>query len=448
MLSDMNNPKKKLNVLIIDGGGRGSVLVEKYSQSKTVKNIFAIPGNSSMAINSKKSVKIYPDLKSTDANEIIKICNQENIDLVDVAQDNAIAIGLVDELIKNNIQVIGPTKNAGQIEWDKSWSRDFMEKYKIPSPLYKVFYNKEEGFNFLDQKNNQPWFIKASGLAEGKGVIPANNNQEAKDAIKQMTNFGASGETYLLEDWLVGEEFSAFAVIDGKNFKILGFAQDHKRVNDSDQGPNTGGMGCVSNPLIVSKDVKSQVEVIFQKTVDGLIKEKRPYKGILYLGGMVVGKKVFIIEFNARWGDPEAQVIIPSIKTDFMKINRAIIKGRINKLKIIIDNKTRVVVAGISKGYPVSYENVKGKQVFGLEKIIKSEEVKLYGAGIIIKDNKFFANGGRVFYLMAQGKDIFAARKKVYKNLELITIDGNNLHFRTDIGWRDIKRLRDGKIHP
>ncbi|MEI8067489.1 MAG: phosphoribosylamine--glycine ligase [Candidatus Shapirobacteria bacterium] len=437
----MNNPKKKLNVLIIDGGGRGSVLVEKYSQSKFVKNIFALPGNDLMSINTKKPVKTYPEFKSTDVQDIIQICLQEKIDLVDVAQDNAIAVALVDELIKNNIQAIGPTKDAGQIEWDKSWSRDFMEKYKIPSPFYKVFNNKEEGFKFLDKKNDQAWFIKASGLAEGKGVIPANNNQEAKEAIKKMANFGNSGETYLLEDWLIGEEFSAFAVVDGKNFQILGYAQDHKRVNDSDQGPNTGGMGCVSNPLIVSKDIESQVEVIFKKTINGLAKEKRPYKGILYLGGMVVGKKVFIIEFNARWGDPEAQVIIPSIKTDFIKINRAILKGRINKLKLIIDKKVRVVVAGTSKGYPSSYEEVKGKQIFGLEKMSNSKEVKLYGAGIKVKDNKFFANGGRVFYLMAQGKDIIEARKKVYKNLALIDIDGNNLHFRTDIGWRDLARL-------
>lgn len=437
----MSNLKNKISVLIIDGGGRGSVLVDKYSQSKSVKKIFAIPGNDLMNINTKKPIKLYPQFKTTDVAEIIKICRQEKIDLVDVAQDNAVSVGLVDELIKFNITVIGPTKDAGQLEWDKSWSRDFMKKYYIASPQYYTFHNKEDGFKFLKKTKDQPWFIKASGLAEGKGVIPASNNEEAKTAINEMTRFGNSGSTYLLEDWLIGEEFSVFAVCDGKNFQILGFAQDHKRVNDFDEGPNTGGMGCVSNPLIVNKDIKSQVKTIFKQTVQGMIQEKRPYKGILYLGAMVVNKKVFVIEFNARWGDPEAEVIIPSIKTDFIKINNAIINGTINKLKLKIDNKTRVVVAATSKGYPISYENVKGKEIYGLKDLIKSKEIKIYGAGVKIEGNKFIARGGRLFYLMAKGKNIIQARQKVYKNLLKINIKGNNLHFRNDIGWRDVKRL-------
>ncbi len=442
----MKNIKNKISVLVIDGGGRGSVLVDKYCQSKSVNKIFSVPGNDLMNINIKKPIKIYPQFKTTDVQEIIKICRQEKIDLVDVAQDNAVSVGLVDELIKLNIPVIGPTKDAGQLEWDKSWSRDFMKKYHIASPQYYTFHNQEDGLKFLKKTKDQPWFIKASGLAEGKGVIPANNNQEAKAAINEMTRFGQSGATYLLEDWLIGEEFSAFAVCDGANFQMLGFAQDHKRVNDFDEGPNTGGMGCVSNPLIVDKDIKSQVKDIFQKTVQGMIQEKRPYKGILYLGAMVVNKKVFVIEFNARWGDPEAQVIIPSIKTDFIKMNNAIINGKINKLKLQIDKKTRVVVAATSKGYPVSYEAVKGKEIYGLKELIKSKDVKIYGAGVKIEKNKFIAHGGRLFYIMAEGKNIIEARKNVYKNLFSISISGNNLHFRNDIGWRDVERLRDGKI--
>ncbi len=438
----MKNNKNKITVLVIDGGGRGSALVDKYSQSNLVKQIIAIPGNDLMAFNLKKPIKTYSQIKTTDIPEIIKICHQEKIDLIDVAQDNAIAAGLVDELTKQNFSTIGPTKLAGQIEWDKSWSRDFMKKYQIPSPQYYVFHNKKDGFKFLNQKKDQLWFIKASGLAEGKGVIPANNNNEAKAAIKEMTRFGNSGQTYLLEDWLIGEEFSAFAVTDGKNFKILGFAQDHKRVNDFDQGPNTGGMGCVSNPLIINSKIKSQVKEIFKKTVNGLNQEKRPYKGILYLGGMVVDQKVFVIEFNARWGDPETQVILPSIKTDLVEINKAILDQKINKLKIIIDKKTRIVVAGTSQGYSLSYESVKGKLIFGLEKIIKSKKVKLYGAGVKVKDHQFIANGGRLFYLVAEGKNIIEARQIVYQNLSSISIDCNHLHFRTDIGWRDVQRLR------
>lgn len=431
-----------MTILVVDGGGRGSVLVDKYSQSDLVAKIIAVPGNDLMTLNSLKPVTTCPQLKTTSVSEIIEICQKEKVDLVDVAQDNSIALGLVDELIKQNIPVFGPTKKAGQLEWDKSWSRDFMKKYHLPSPQYYVFKNKSSGYTFLDHHKDQGWFIKASGLAEGKGVIAANNNQEAKEAIQEMTRFGTSGETYLLEDWLVGEEFSAFAVVDGKNFQILGFAQDHKRINNFDQGPNTGGMGCVSNPLIIDKNINSQIQDIFQKTVEGMISEKRPYQGILYLGGMVVGKKVFIIEFNCRWGDPEAQVVIPGIKTDLMKISQAAIDGCINQLKINIDSKTRVVVAGVSRGYPSSYESVSGKQIFGLKELINSPEVKLYGAGIKVKKNQLLANGGRLFYLMSTGDNIIMARASVYKNLSTISIDGNNLHYRTDIGWRDLQRLR------
>ncbi|MCW1949387.1 MAG: phosphoribosylamine--glycine ligase [Candidatus Shapirobacteria bacterium] len=432
---------KKNTVLIIDGGGRGSVLVDKYSQSKLVSKIIAIPGNDLMTLNKSKPVKIFSDLKTTSVSEIIDICHQEKVDLVDVAQDNAIAVGLVDELIKNNIPVFGPTQKAGQLEWDKSWSRQFMKKYQLPIPEFYVFDNPKSGYQFLDSTPNKPWFIKASGLAEGKGVIPANNNQEAKAAVDQMSKFGQSGQTYLLEEWLVGEEFSAFAVVDGVDFQIIGFAQDHKRVDDYDQGPNTGGMGCVSNPLIVNKKNVTQIKNIFQKTVSGMVAEGRPYQGILYLGGMVVGQKVYIIEFNCRWGDPEAQVIIPSIKNDLIDISFSVINHQLKTQKIKTDSKTRIVVTAASRGYPVNYNNVKGKQIFGLSKIFSSKKVKIFGAGTQFKNNQYIANGGRLFYLVSEGKNITDARKKVYNELSGISIEGNNLHYRTDIGWRDVQRL-------
>lgn len=432
---------KKLTVMVIDGGGRGSALVDKYSQSKLVNKIFAVPGNDLMTLNKSKPVKIFPDLKTTSVPEIINICRQEKIDLVDVAQDNAIAVGLVDELTKNNIPVFGPTQQAGQLEWDKSWSRQFMQKYQLPIPEFHVFNNPESGYQFLNSIPDKPWFVKASGLAEGKGVIPANNNSEAKIAIDQMSKFGQSGQTYLLEEWLVGEEFSAFAIVDGSDFQIMSFAQDHKRVDDHDQGPNTGGMGCVSNPLIVNKKVITQIKDIFQKTVAGMVTENRPYQGILYLGGMVVGQKVYIIEFNCRWGDPEAQVIIPSIKNDLVDISFSVINHQLKSQKIKTDSKTRIVVTAASRGYPVNYDQVKGKQIFGLKKILSSKKVKLFGAGTQIKDHQFLAHGGRLFYLVSSGKNIIDARKKVYSELAGISLEGNNLHYRTDIGWRDVQRL-------
>jgi len=432
---------KKLTVLVVDGGGRGSALVDKYSQSPLVEKIIAVPGNDLMALTSQKPVKIYPELKTTSVSEIIDICRQQQVDLVDVAQDNAVAVGLVDQLTKNNIPTFGPTQQAGQLEWDKSWSRQFMQKYQLPIPEFYVFDNPESGYQFLDKSENKPWFVKASGLAEGKGVIPANNNSEAKNAINEMSRFGQSGQTYLLEECLVGEEFSAFAVVDGTDFQIVGFAQDHKRVNDHDQGPNTGGMGCVSNPLIVDQNVITQVKDIFQKTVVGMVAENRSYQGILYLGGMVVGQKVYIIEFNCRWGDPETQVVLPAIKNDLVDICFSVINHTLSSQKIITDSQTRIVVTAASRGYPTNYDAVKGKQIFGLEKILASQKVKLLGAGTQYQNKKFIAHGGRLFYLVASGKNIIAARKNVYDKLTNISIEGDNLHYRTDIGWRDVARL-------
>ncbi len=432
---------KKMTIVVIDGGGRGAALVDKYSQSPQVEKIIAIPGNDLMTLNKSKSVKIFPELKTTDVDKIIDICKQQKVNLVDVAQDNAVAVALVDKLLENKITVFGPTQKAGQLEWDKSWSRNFMKKYELPIPEFYVFNNREEGLNFLDNHPDKAWVVKASGLAEGKGVIITQNNSEAKTAIDEMSRFGQSGQTYLLEECLVGEEFSAFAVVDGLDFQMVGFAQDHKRVNDHDHGPNTGGMGCVSNPLIVDENIKSQIKDIFQKTVSGMIAENRPYQGILYLGGMVVDKKVFIIEFNCRWGDPEAQVIIPSIKNDLVDVSFSVINHQLNRNLIKTDSQTRIVVTGASKGYPVDYNVVKGKQIFGLEKIFNSKTIKLFGAGTQYQNNKFFAHGGRLFYLVALGENIIIARKNVYDALSTISIKGDNLHYRTDIGWRDVARL-------
>jgi len=428
-------------VLITDAGGRGAALVDKYGQSKHVGKILVVPGNDLMQINTDKEVITYQNLKTTSVVEILEICKKEKVDLVDVAQDNAVEAGLVDILMLNGIPVIGPTKLAGQVEWDKAWAREFMDKYEIPHPEFFIFKSAETGINFVKSNPHKKWFVKASGLAEGKGAIPAHNVKEVIDAIKQMSKFGKSGETYLLEEWLQGEEFSAFALCDGSSFKVAGYAQDHKRVNDGDKGPNTGGMGCVSNPLVVDQGIKYQVSKIFERLVKWMKYEGRLYKGVSYLGGMVVEGEVYVIEFNARWGDPEAQVLVPSIKNDFVEIADAIIFGKLKTLKLDIDKKVRVVVAATAKGYPVDYSSAKGKRVFGIDKVIK-KGVKIYGAGIKKDGQDWVVNGGRVFYVMADGKNVIDAREKVYKAISLIGIEGDNLHYRTDIGWRDIERMK------
>lgn len=428
---------KKNIVLVVDAGGRGAALAHKYSLSPCVSKVIAIPGNDLMRINSSIPVETYQQLKTTSIREILEICKKEKVDIVDVAQDNAVAVGLVDELNKAGINTIGPTKSAGQIEWDKAWAREFMKKYKIPHPKFKICKSQKEGINFV-KKHKSSWFVKASGLAEGKGAIPASNTSEAIEAIEQMRRFGSAGKIYLLEEWLIGEEFSAFALADGKDYQIVGFAKDYKRLYDGDLGENTGGIGSVSNPLKVNKKIEKQAESIMNKALNGLRKEERPYKGVLYLGGIVVKGKVYVIEFNARWGDPEAEVLIPGIKNDLFKLSMSIVEGNLKKFKVKVDGKSRVAVTGLLRPGAA----IKKRELFGINKILKFKKVIVYGARVTKVKDRYFVSSGRLFHVVGEGKNVIEARKKAYEAIELINIEGNNLHFRTDIGWRDVERLR------
>lgn len=431
------NPK---TILVIDGGGRGSALVAKYAQSPAVGQILAAPGNGLMVQLTKKPVKIFPKIKTIDIKSILTICHKSKVDLIDVAQDDAIARGLTDVLTQAGFAVFGPTKAAGQIEWDKAWAREFMRKNSIPIPKFKICHSQSEGLTFIKSQKENEWFIKASGLAAGKGSLYAANNQEAIEQIIKMKNFGLAGKTFLIEQCLIGEEFSSFAIVDGKNFILVGHAQDHKRVFNGDVGPNTGGMGCSSPPDVITPKIEQQIQSIFKKTAEGLVKIGRPYRGILYLGGMISNGKIYVIEFNARWGDPEAQVIIPSIKNDFYELAWQIINGQLTKIKIAKDNFYRVAVTAAARGYPDNYSNVVGKQIFGLDKLLKTKDIKIFSAGIKKSNGHYFAHGGRLFYVLAEGKNIVDARQKAYNALSLTYIEGNNLHYRTDIGWRDLAR--------
>ena len=437
-------------IIVIDGGGRGAALVHAYSKSPHVDRIIAIPGNDLMQINTDKEVVTYQNLKTTSVKEIVEIAIKENVSLVDVAQDNAVAIGLVDRLTQEGILTVGPTKEAGQIEWDKAWARDFGVRHNLPQPVFQSFNSVEAGIEFIKShpakaSRDKKWFIKAAGLAEGKGVLPAHSNEEAIEKVKELnTNFKQSAETYLIEEWIEGEEFSAFIVADGTEFQILGFAQDHKRVNDGDEGPNTGGMGCSTPPLVINSNIQIQISKIFEATIDGLIIEGRPYTGVLYLGGIIkLGtNEVYIIEFNSRWGDPEAEVIIPSLKGDFYDLSQQIGWRKLSNEVIQTDGRARVAIAAASKGYPGDYSRVKGKEIRGLEDVLKQKGITIYGAGVKKDGDKYFASGGRLFYIVADGKDVIEARKKAYDAMSLVSIEGDGLHYRRDIGYRDIDRIQ------
>lgn len=451
----------KTIVAVIDAGGRGAALVDAYAKSSHVDEIIAIPGNDLMQINSVKPVHTYPNLKTTSKDEILKICQEFQVSLVDVAQDNAVEAGVSDLLRAHGFKVVGASKEAGRLEWDKAWSRDFMVKHDLPIPIYEVCTSEADGLKFLQTQKDQPWFIKASGLAEGKGVIPARNNEKAIEAIREMSRFGEAGATYLIEQEIQGEEFSAFAISDAEGFQYLESAQDHKRVDDGDLGPNTGGMGCSTPPLVVDKDIKAQTLEIFKKTFDGLKADNLTYQGVLYLGGMVVkeeGKnKVYIIEYNARWGDPEVECILPGIKNDWYEVSLAVSENRLSQIKIEHDGKYRVAIAAASLGYPEDYSKVKGKEISGLSKIISKPGIKIYGAGVkkaaVSKGPEtanqegsiYISGGGRLFYVVSEGRDVIEARDLAYIALEQVFIKGENntnlLHYRKDIGYRDVNRL-------
>lgn len=430
-----------MKVLIIGGGGREHVLAETYSRSKSVTKVFVAPGNDFMSFTNKK-ITTVPDIDVLDFEKIVQFAKSKRIDLVDVAQDNPLAAGFIDKLETAGILAFGPTQKASQIEWSKEWARNFMLKYKLPIPKFKTFTSKKKAIDYVTSMPSQVLYVKASGLALGKGSIRVENRKEAKDAIAAMRKFGKSGETFLIEEGLVGEEFSLFAICDGNNYVPAKSSQDHKTVYDGDKGPNTGGIGCVAPTSAITQKILKDIEIkIIKPTIAGMKKEGRPYSGILYLGGMITKNGIRIIEFNSRWGDPEAQVILPSIKTDYTNIVEAVHKRELNKLSIRFDKRVRISVAGCARGYPNDYSEVKGKEVFGLLDAMKVKGVTIYGAGIKRKGRQFFVHGGRVFHLVAQGDDIMQARKRAYEAMAMISIEGNNLHYRTDIGWRDVARI-------
>jgi phosphoribosylamine--glycine ligase len=429
-----------MNILIVGSGGREHALATAYSKSKKISKIIVAPGNALIGYKTA-SIKVMPDVAATDFDGVLKLVKKYKIDLVDVAADDQLAEGFVDRLQALGIKAFGPVKNAAEIEWNKDWSRYFMKKYKLPIPNYETFSDSKKAIKYVKNSREQVLYIKASGLALGKGAIRADNKKEAIDAINSMKNFGKAGETFLIEECMVGEEFSLFAICDGENYQIVGTAQDHKTVYDHDLGPNTGGIGCVSNPKVVTPKIIKKVEqTILKPFMKGMKKEGRAYVGILYLGAMVTKKGIGIVEFNSRWGDPEVEVLIPSITTDYLTIVENALNKKINKLKIKFDKLARLSVAGCSLGYPVDYSKVKGKIITGLEKAMKLPGIKIFGAGIAKNGKNFVVHGGRVFHIVGEGKTLVQAKDKAYKAMAMINIQGNNLHYRTDIGWRDLER--------
>ncbi len=439
-----------LTVLIVGGGAREHAISSAYERSPQVKRIVVAPGNDFIAFRREKEVIVDKNCFLKNPNSMLEIARKYKPDLVDVAQDDAIGAGAVDVLQENGFRAFGPTRAAARIESDKRWSREFMQRHKIPHPRFRYFDSEEAGINYAKEMYSNELrrlaYEKATGLAGGKGSLKSTSLEEAMRNIRRMKDFpDGAGNIFLIEDGLVGEEFSYYAISDGQTYRIFKSAQDNKTVFNFDEGDQTGGMGAISPAMVTSPVSQVIEEQQIRRAINGMREEGTPYIGILYLGGVVVDGKPMNIEYNARWGDPECQVVLPALQNDYMDLVSATLEGRLDQIQIRQDGKTRVCVVGASRGYPNDYSAVIGKQIHGLEEAINIDGVTIFGAGIDVQDGRFYANGGRLFSVVAEGDNILEARQRAYSSIAYITIEGNNLHYRTDIGWRDVERFL--KLH-
>jgi phosphoribosylamine--glycine ligase len=426
-----------MKVLVIGNGGREHALTWKAAQSDLVSEVFVAPGNPGTALEPKtKNVNIGV----CDIDALADFAEKEKIDLTIVGPEAPLVAGIVDEFKKRNLKIFGPTKAAAQLEGSKSFTKDFLMRHNIPTAKYKNFTDVNEALSYLDSVEI-PVVVKADGLAAGKGVIVAQTRQEAKDAVKDMLSgnaFGEAGCKVVIEDFLSGEEASFIVMVDGKNVLPMATSQDHKRVGDGDQGPNTGGMGAYSPAPVVTKTVYDRVmEQIIYPTVKGMAAENNEYVGFLYAGLMIddAGNPK-VIEFNCRFGDPETQPIMMRMKSDLVELCDAACDGKLDTKTCEYDERPAVGVVLAAEGYPQSPR--KGDVISGLESAVEPGS-KIFQAGTKQTDGKIVTSGGRVLCATALGSDIKEARDNAYKLAE--TVSWNGMFYRNDIAYRAIARL-------
>ncbi|MDR3263032.1 MAG: phosphoribosylamine--glycine ligase [Clostridiales bacterium] len=415
-----------MKILIVGGGGREHTIAWSLKKNPEVKKLFAVPGNAGM----EKIAKCFPDIKATDFDKILLFVKANKVDLTIVAPDDPLAGGLVDLLNENGFRAFGPVKEAAQIESSKAFAKAFMQKYDIPTAKYEVFDDYVEAVKYA-LSCKQPLVVKADGLAVGKGVIVCKNTRESKEALDLLMlekKFGSSGDKVVIEEFLEGQEITVLAFTDGKTIIPMVSSQDHKRVFDGDEGSNTGGMGAFSPSAVYTQAVAKEFsDKIMKKTLEGLNKEGIIFKGVLYFGLMLTADGLKVIEYNARFGDPETQVILPRLKTDLLDIFNACIDGTLKNIKIEWEKDACVCVILASGGYPGEYQ--KGLPI----KITKPDDgILFFHAGTANDAGRLVTSGGRVIGVTACGKNVKEAREKVYANVGKIKFD--NVHYRTDIG--------------
>lgn len=418
-----------MNVLVIGKGGREHALAKRLSESKQVHQVFAAPGNPGM-----EDVAELVQIDENNHKELIAFAKDKNVTLTIIGAEIPLVNGIVDEFKAAGLQVFGPDKQAAIIEGSKTFAKDLMKKYEIPTAAYETFTDIESAKTYLAEIG-VPIVIKADGLAAGKGVVVAHTMEEALEALHGMLvdeKFGEASARVVMEEFLEGEEFSLMAFVNGEKVYPMVIAQDHKRAYDGDTGPNTGGMGAYSPvPQIPESVVAAAVDQIVKPTAAALVAEGRSFTGILYAGLIATNKGTKVIEFNARFGDPETQVVLPRLKNDFVDTLLAVLNG--NDYELEWDDESVIGVVVAAAGYPSEY--VKGAPIHGLGEL--SEDVDIYHAGTAKNDNgDYTTSGGRVLLVAAKGTDLLSAQAKVYKELE--KIPNQDLFWRKDIGYRAI----------
>ncbi len=423
-----------MNFLVVGGGGREHALVWKIHKSKKPKNIYVAPGNPGIA-KIANCVNILP----TDINGLVRFAREKNIDLTVVGPELPLALGIVDEFNKNGLKIFGPTKNASRIESDKSFAREFMAQFGIPSPKFQVYDSAAQALKYLKTVNIFPVVVKAAGLAGGKGVFIVNNRHEYEKVIDEVLvqhKLGEAGKRIVVEEFLTGQECSVFALTDGLRVVFLPSAQDHKRLYDRNRGPNTGGMGAYS-PYPTNKRVTNIIQqVIIQPTVLCLHDMGMPYKGILYAGLIITASGPKVLEFNCRFGDPETQAMMPLIETDITDLFFAAVENNLQDLQIKIKNLWSICVVLVSAGYPYDYKI--GEEI-QIKESLESGTL-LFHAGTKMEDGKLVTAGGRVLNVVCAADNLRIAKQKAYEEIKKINFNG--MFYRKDIGSSGMKKMK------
>ncbi len=419
-----------MKVLIVGGGGREHAIAVSMKKSSRVEKLYCVPGNAGIA----QIAECDPSIGVMEFDKVAAFAKEKEVDLVFVAPDDPLVGGLVDVLEAQGIRTFGPRKNAAVLEGSKVFSKDLMRKYKIPTADYRNYDNAEEALAYLETAK-MPIVLKADGLALGKGVLICNTLEEAKAGVKEIMldkHFGNAGNRMVIEEFITGPEVSVLSFVDGKTIKTMTSAQDHKRAKDGDQGLNTGGMGTFSPSPFYTKEVDQFCRKhIYQATVDAMAAEGREFKGVIFFGLMLTPDGPRVLEFNARFGDPETQVVLCRMKNDIMDVIDACIDGTLDQVDLQFEDNAAVCVVLASEGYPEAYE--KGFEITGLEKFDKKSDYYCFHAGSRIdEDGRIVTNGGRVLGVTAMGESLKEARRKAYEATEWISFD--NKYMRHDIG--------------